>query len=102
MFDLDPTFGKPLIHILVLLQIEQDKLKDQNQDLQNYQNKDMTNLKRIIAFESKESINLRKETLERSETDILENGSFLNMCGNDSLVIGAEHDKYSQMESFER
>ena len=82
---------------------QQEKMQGKSEDLQqNFQNADKTNLKRIIAFEAKESTKMKRDTLEKSETDILENGSFLNMCGNDSLVIGTEHDKYSQMESFER
>ena len=59
-------------------------------------------LRQLVTFESKPSSRPRIDSLEGSRTDFIDNGSFLNMGGNDSLLLGGDLEKVSQPESFER
>lgn len=61
-----------------------------------------SDLKKIITFDSMRSSKMKIDSLDYSGTDIFENGSFLNMGGNDSLVIAHDTGLGSNVDSAEK
>jgi hypothetical protein len=58
-------------------------------------------LRKLNTMNSKQSSNSRKISIDRSETDFFDNGSFLNMGDNNSLVIGMETERNSIRNSID-
>ena len=58
-------------------------------------------LQKFNTYTSKQSSKNRMISIDKSETDFFENGSFLNMGDNNSLVIGMDIDNNSIKNSIE-
>jgi hypothetical protein len=59
-------------------------------------------IRKIITYESIQSSKVKIDSIDYSGTDIFDNGSFLNMAGNDSLLIANETGGFSIVDSGEK